>query len=159
MNWLYLLAIIALRLHPFYMSITQVDHRPETESLEISMKVFIDDLEKALEKQNGKPLHLCTPSEIKEADTWIQQYLKSHFKITINQIPISWQWVGKEKEDDAVWIFIEARNIKEVRYFQLTNSVLTEIFDSQNNIVHLNMYAKKKSYILSRSTPSFTTTF
>lgn len=45
-------------LHPFYVSVTEVAHNPKTKNLEISCKIFFNDLETALEKQSNSQLDI-----------------------------------------------------------------------------------------------------
>ncbi|MBX7242741.1 MAG: hypothetical protein K1X92_13445 [Bacteroidia bacterium] len=159
MKWLLLLAAFMTSAHPFYMSITQIDYRPDSRSLEISTKIFTEDLENAIENTSGKKIKLFTAQESKDADALISGYLKNNFSISVNEQPVSWKFIGKQKEDDAVWIYLEAENVSKINTCSITNTVLTEKFDSQNNIIHLNASGQKKSYILSRNSPSVKVAF
>lgn len=159
MNWLLLLVTLMTNVHPFYMSITQIDHRPKTQTLEISTKIFTEDLENAIESTSWQKLKLFTAQENKDADERISEYLKDNFSVSVNEQPASWKFIGKQKEDDAVWIYLEVANIAKINTFFLENTVLTERFESQNNIIHLNISNQKKSYILSKTTPSVKVNF
>ena len=39
--------------HKFYVSVTQIDYVPNKKRIEITHRIFIDDLEKALEKSSA----------------------------------------------------------------------------------------------------------
>ena len=44
--------------HKFYVSVTQIDYVPNKKRIEITHRIFIDDLEKALEKRDNYELLL-----------------------------------------------------------------------------------------------------
>ncbi len=44
----------SMALHKFYVSVNQVDFVPNKKALEISSRIFIDDIDLALEKKYGK---------------------------------------------------------------------------------------------------------
>ena len=66
--------------HKFYVSVTQIDFVPNKKRVEITSRIFIDDLEKALEKKFKKKFYLTTSNEIENADVLIQEYLKEKIK-------------------------------------------------------------------------------
>ena len=66
--------------HKFYVSVTQIDFVPNKKRVEITSRIFIDDLEKALERKFKKKFYLTTSNEIENADVLIQEYLKEKIK-------------------------------------------------------------------------------
>ena len=46
--------------HKFYVSVTQIDYVPSKKRIEITHRIFIDDLEKALEKKYKKKVYLTS---------------------------------------------------------------------------------------------------
>ena len=40
-------------IHPFYIAVTEINHNVTEKSLEITCKVFAEDIEQAIEKQNN----------------------------------------------------------------------------------------------------------
>lgn len=137
-------------LHAFHISKTDITHKTAEKSLQITMHIFIDDLELALEKQGHKKLFVGTEKEVAQAKTLIEQYLRANFLVSINGKNCVYQWVGKETSTDkqALWIYLEATNIKEVKQISVENKVLTELFADQKNIVQVNVPAKKQGYFL-----------
>mgnify|MGYP000135582919 CR=1 FL=1 len=67
---------LAFATHEFYVSICNIQHNTEAATLEITLKIFTDDFEKALEQDSGKALHLGTPKEDSKADELIRDYLQ-----------------------------------------------------------------------------------
>ena len=68
-------------LHKFYVSLTEIRYNPESERLEVSMRIFPDDLDKALERNFGISTQLATELESNEADSLLQVYLDFHFAL------------------------------------------------------------------------------
>jgi hypothetical protein len=53
--------------HPFFVSVTEVNHNAKDKTLEISCKMFLDDTEKTLKKQLNTTVELVSPKEPKKA--------------------------------------------------------------------------------------------
>ena len=136
--------------HPFYISVCQVDHNPETGALEISFRIFMDDLELALESMGTERLHLGTEREAKKADLYIDRYLARHVEIEINGRRVSAAFLGKEVDPDAIWCYVEVGNISVLESMKMTNSLLLETFEDQVNLVHVNANGQKKSLVFDR---------
>lgn len=126
--------------HPFYMSVTEIFQNPKSQSLEISLKVFSDDLERVI----------GVPCESPEADAHIMSYLQHNFKLDTDGSPHTLRWVGKESQPDATWIYLEAISASPIRSLTIENRILTEIHEAQRNIVHVKANGQTKSLLLQR---------
>jgi DNA polymerase III alpha subunit len=137
-------------LHAFHISKTDMTFKPQEKNLQMTLHIFIDDLELGLDKQGHKKLFIGTEREMKSANDLIFKYLQSNFSLKINNKDIAYTWVGKEVTSDkqAIWIYMEVKNIKEVKNITVENKVLTEVFSDQKNIVQVNIPAKKQGYFL-----------
>ena len=136
--------------HPFYISVCQVDHNPDAAALEMSFRIFMDDLELALESMGTERLHLGTEREAEKADLYIGRYLARHVVIEINGRRVSPAFLGKEVDPDAMWCYMEVENIPVLESMTMTNSLLLETFEDQVNLVHVNANGQKKSLIFDR---------
>jgi len=141
-------------LHPFFVSITQIDYNAKTKYLEISMKVFSDDFAACIEKQGGGKLYLHTNKENSQANALIEKYILQNFSISVNNKPLNIKFLGKEKEDDATWIYLEIPNVNKVQSLNISNKILLECYDSQTNMVNANVNGTKKSLVLKRNNAS-----
>lgn len=146
--------IFNLQAHPFYVSVTQIDYKEN--SLQITLKVFIEDLEMALQNSGQPKLFLGEEKENKNSNQIILNYLNDKFSIKVNKgDPEPYIFIGKETEDDAVWIYLEVkRKVKRVSSLEVKNSIITEKYESQTNLVHTNINGAKKSLILNKMLPS-----
>lgn len=152
----------SVEMHAFHISKTDMVFKPTEKSLQITMHIFIDDLELALEKQGQSKLFVGTEREKKEVNDLIFNYLQKNLSIQLNSKKTNYTWVGKEVTSDkqALWIYLEIKNIREVRNISVENRVLTELFADQKNIVQVNIPSKKQGYfLLTKSKTSDSTSF
>lgn len=136
--------------HPFYVSICQIDHNSEAKSLEMTFKIFTDDLEKALEAQGAEKLFLGDKRESKEADRYIRAYLTNNVAINVNDDSVAFRYLGKEVELDVTWCYAEIQNVPEVKKISATNRILLEMYENQTNLVHVKANGEQKSMLLRR---------
>ncbi len=140
--------------HPIYLSLCQIDYNAENHSLEISVKIFADDLLNALRERKQTDLHLGEQQENQKTNEYIFNYLKDNLDIKIDNKPVTVSYVGKEMEDSAVWCFLEVTDIASFSKIQVTDQILTEIYDSQSNVVQVNNKGKILNLLLKKDNPS-----
>jgi len=131
--------------HDFHLSLTEITHNEEKRTLEVSIKLFTDDLLVALQKAGAPKMELGTEEEPPQANEYIESYLKAHFKLTVNGKPAEFNYLGKEAELDATWCYVEVKNVRQVQSLEVQNSFMLEAFEDQTNMVNLNMNGRKKS--------------
>lgn len=138
--------------HKFYVSRCQVNYNETSQSLEVSMHIFLDDLEEALQRRGHTGLHLCTELEPEGAEQRIREYLQDKFRMWGNGEEVSWVFLGKEPSEDlsAVWCYLEARGVEEVETLRISNEILLEVFDDQKNILELTAGKQKVGFHLLR---------
>lgn len=137
--------------HKFYVSVTQIDYVPNKKRVEITSRIFIDDLEKALERKFKKKFYLTTSNEIENADVLIQEYLKEKIKISINKKSQKIEYLTKEVEGDVLIFYTKIAISKKINTFEIYNSLLTDTYKEQQNIVHLNINGNKSSFLFTNS--------
>src|SRR3954468_22392466 len=74
--------------HPFYVSVTEINHNQKQQNLEISCKTFLDDMEKTLEKQYKTPVELTKPKDPKKAQQMVSEYIKKHLLLKVDGKPV-----------------------------------------------------------------------
>ena len=148
---LFLLLIVPLfsfSAHKYYLSLTQINYKSETKSVQIIINVFIDDIETALNKDYKIDLQLTTEKELKENDVYFEKYLtkKLHFKV--NNLSKNFVYLGKEYDGDLVYFYLEIENIEAVNTLEITNKILTTHFSKQQNLIKVKVDKKHKSVML-----------
>ncbi len=140
--------------HDFHTSLTEINYNPKTQSLEITIRVFTDDFERALTEINGNKPVKIKPTDL-STHPLILKYLRQHFTlISPEKKPLLYDFLGKEIELDATWLYIEIPNATNLRGYTMRNSIFTELFDDQTNLLNLIYPDKKKSFVFDTKTKS-----
>src|SRR3546814_531904 len=140
-----ILHIILLFLHPFYVSITSIDYNEPAHRVEISTRVFYDDLETALKDGRGLKIDLINPTDKSVADSLLTAYFGNHFQLSVNGKPVSVRYVGYEIDEDVAWCYLEVSNVTHVEQLRIDNHILFDHFPKQSNILHVTAYGKRQS--------------
>lgn len=137
--------------HEFHVSNTTINYDTEEGAIQISARIFIDDLELALLEDMGQDsLKVCTRKEKENAESFIHEYLKQNLQIEIDGAKIDLSFLGKEQSDDlaAVWCYLEAFEVAPFEEISISNTILTTQFDDQKNITVVKVDKKRISHIL-----------
>ncbi|WP_338376441.1 DUF6702 family protein [uncultured Flavobacterium sp.] len=138
-------------IHKFYIGVFQVDYKLEKKEFQITSRVFIDDVEKALETKYKKKLYLATSKENKESDALIAEYFNEKFKISVNNKTQEMVFVAKEYEDDVLICYHTINYSNKIKLLDIKNSILTEQFSDQQNLLHININSNKKSFLFTNT--------
>ncbi len=144
--------ILSCFLHPIHISKCQLEVNGASNKLELTIHVYIDDLQEAIQQSGSPELFLATKKEIANADDYIAEYLSKHFVIKNDDNIIALNWVGKEQSDDlfAFWCFLESDEIDEELGIEVEYSVLHDLYDDQNNILNVIKSDGDEHYFLIR---------
>lgn len=134
--------------HKFYVTVTQVNYIKEKQSVQIISRIFIDDFEELIRQRYDEDITLDASKEEMLIDFYIERYLQEKIQIKINDSIKKLVFIGKEYEDDIIYCYLEIENIKAIKSFEITNQILFDLFDEQQNIVRTNINSKNKSFIL-----------
>ena len=135
-------------LHKYYISVTQIDYIKDKQSVQITSRIFIDDFENLLREKYDEGIELAITSEAKTADLYIERYLKEKIKIKINNENTNITFIGKEYDGDIMRCYLEIENVKNIEFIKISNSVLFDLFNDQQNIIKTKINSKQKSFIL-----------
>ncbi len=145
-------------LHPFHLSICELKHDADSKSLQISSRLFLDDLEVALSHRRGAKNYFTEvgDSVIKED---LKKYFEEHLKVSINGHPRTSQFLGFEIEDNVVWCYLEINKVKSMQEVFLIYTPLIDTFDDQINLAHIRYQGKVRSLKFQRDQLSGKATF
>jgi hypothetical protein len=132
-------------LHPYYISVVEINHNATDKTLEISCKIFTNDFETTLEKNYKTKVDLVNPTDKGAIDKLIADYIKKHLSLRVDGKPANFSYVGFEKEDEAVYSFFQVDHITSVSKMDVTNSILHDFSDQQINIIHCIVGGKRQS--------------
>ncbi len=143
--------VTSFTMHKFYVSVTQIDYVAKKNRVEITSRIFIDDLNKVLEKKYNKKIHLASNREIPEAKDLVKSYLKEKMSVSINNKPVEMQFLGTEIDNDVLICYLKVSFSEKITTFGFENSILTEMFSDQQNLLHTDINNEKSSYLLTNS--------
>ncbi len=146
------LPLLAFAAHEFYISVTHVNYSEKDDTLQITTRIFIDDLEAVLLERYGTETKLATDLETDAAVELIEKYLHSRFRVRVNGEARPFQFLGKKYDNDVVVCYLEVPELglPRLKSLEVQNDILTDLFEEQQNVVHFQIKGEKKSFVLVR---------
>lgn len=136
--------------HEFHISKCLIEYNEKEKALQVTLHLFIDDLEEALREQGADKLFICTEKESEKAEEYIYKYLQQKLEISLDEQGVDYTFLGKEMSEDmiAVWCYLELENVESFNKLYVKNRILVDTFDDQKNIISIVGPKKKKGYLL-----------
>ncbi|MFP2996373.1 DUF6702 family protein [Spongiivirga sp. MCCC 1A20706] len=134
--------------HKYYVSTTDIEQAKKGNNLQITIRLFIDDFEDVLQERYDDAIVLNEQNSSKSIETIIGKYLNKKLTIKVNGIEAKLSYLGKEFDNDIVKCYVEIVNTEEIKNVSITNQLLFDLFEEQQNIVHLRLKGKRKSFVL-----------
>jgi hypothetical protein len=132
--------------HPIHISTAEIVHNRTDNSLEITCKIFWDDFESILTKNNKNvKVDLTNEKSVAINNQLISTYISNHLNLVIDGKPVALSFVGFEKEDVVIYSYLEVANINTVNNISVTNSIMYDMFDDQVGIIHVIINGNRKS--------------
>lgn len=141
-QWLTIAAISVI--HPYFISVTEINHNAATQELEISIRIFTDDLENTLKLYTKDKVDLINPADKKKMDKLVNDYISRHIKIKVNGKDAVIEFVGYEITDASTWSYFEVKDINSVKDISITNSILHDYKKEQINILQVKANNKEE---------------
>jgi len=132
-------------IHPLYVSVTEINHNAADKNLEISCKIFTDDFETALTKVTGSKIDLFNPKDRQLAEKQVAAYIKKHLIIKLDNKPVNLEFLGFERENEAVWSYLQVAGVPAPKKIEINNDLLYDAFDQQINLMHVSVGGNRKS--------------
>lgn len=145
--------------HPFFVSVTELNFNSKNNSLEVSCKMFLDDLQNGLSKLYKRTIDLNNAKAEAENNKILADYVTKHFSIATDAKATALKFVGFEVEKESVYCYFEAGNIAQPKKVQLNNEILIDFKPEQINIMHVMVNGNRKSTKTDTKTTQATVTF
>lgn len=142
------LSLHSFDLHKFYVGIYQIDFVSEKKMLQITSRIFIDDLNDVLTQKYNVKTHLGDKNERPEDVVLMKKYISENFGITINNVPKTLEFKSKELENNIMICYFVVRDVNKIRSMAIKNSVLMDLHSEQQNIIQTTLNGHKKSTLL-----------
>ena len=136
------------------MAVYQVNYAPEKKMLQITSRIFIDDLNKALEKKYSKKLYLGSEKETPEGIVLLKKYFSENFFIKVNGQSKTINLLSKELEGDVLVCYSSIKEISKINTIEITNTMLVDWNSEQQNITHVTVLGEKNSILFTDSNKS-----
>ena len=131
--------------HPLYVTVTEMNHNATSKTLEISCKIFTDDFEKTLRSVYHQAVDFNMDPDTGQTARLVFDYIKSHLTLKLDGKPVKLEYVGYEKENDAVWSFFQVSNSNAPKKIDIMNNLLYDSYDKQMNLMHVAVGGRRKS--------------
>ena len=140
--------------HPFHSSIFSLKFNDNLRSIEITIRVFANDLEKTINQINNSNIIIDNDDNMKDVDSLIFNYINKTIFLSINEKECDLGWVGKEFETDIVWLYLEILDIdKKIKKIISENRFLFSSFEDQLNIMNFYIHGKQKTVMTHKDKP------
>ena len=131
--------------HPIFVSVTEINQNAANKSLEISCKIFTDDLEQTLRQQNKIRVDLLNPASKQAMNVLVNNYIQKHLQLKVDDKALVLGFVGFEQQEEGIISFFEVKNIAMVKKLDVTNTILYESRPQQMQIIHVMVNGERKS--------------
>ena len=142
---------VAFSNHKYYMSLMQIDYVQEQQALQVTVRIFVDDLQTALNAVGTAAVEIATDREPLEIEKRYRAYLNEQLSFEVNNRKKKFVYLGKEYEENQVVFYLEIQEIDSLQSLRIKNTLLTHTLREQKNIVKTKAYGKNKSIVLTKN--------
>jgi len=143
--FLLIISLLSSFSHPFHVSVCDIDFSQASKSIQVSQRVFIDDLEKVLSKKYQINLIIDDKSQAAVRDSLIEAYIFENLQLLVDGKSKKRVYIGNEIEEDGMWCYIEYEGVKKFSSLEVRSTVFLETFEDQANIIHFKYNDYEKS--------------
>ncbi|MEC5165193.1 hypothetical protein RCH18_000918 [Flavobacterium sp. PL11] len=148
---LFFLTLSSFSVHKFYVSLYQVNYAPEKKMLQITSRIFVDDLEEAISKKHQKKINLGSEKETDQDMIFFKKYFTEKLSIKINGQPKAINFLSKEMDGDVLICYFNIKDIQKIKTLEVYNAVITESNSEQQNIMHFSILGVKNTLLFTES--------
>jgi len=142
-------------LHDFHVSICEIEYDQERKALEVTHKLFLDDLEQNLRKWSGNGnIDVINPKDKVVFQKLLGSYILENFDMWANDKKLEMTYLGSEIEADVMYAYIDIVDLKKFKSLKIKNTIFMNIFADQTNIVHIEVDKETKSLKLDKKSPN-----
>jgi len=146
------LSLTAFSFHKFYMGVFQVNYAAEKKMIQITSRIFIDDLNNGMEKKYHQKTFVGTDKETQADIDLLKKYLSENFAIKINGQSKPITFLSKEVESNDVLVcYSRIKDINTFKTIEILNTILVDWNAEQQNITHVSAFGTKKSVLFTES--------
>lgn len=144
---IYLLAIPLF--HAFHLAKCEIVYNYEAHRMEMTLMVFTDDLEKAINQQGTDLLDILGAEADENNIKIIGDYLENEIYLLVENQKCNLQFLGYELEANRCFLYLQ-RELP-LPPCLLRCNLLTQLFPDQKNLVTIIADKREFTYLLNRS--------
>lgn len=129
--------------HPYYVGVTEVSIETAKKDIRVSCKLNMNDVQLNLSQTAGKAIDLSTITPANQLS--LSALIQAGLSVQVGSKRINLAFLGYSIEDDAIWCFLEAKNIKYYPRISVCNNLLYNQFESQTHFIHCTVNGGRKS--------------
>ena len=133
--------------HKYYVS-TSLFNFTDTNSLQITIRLFKDDFKDALKKKYSIN-HVLTDQILIDSTyhSNIDYYFNSFLTVSFDDKKNKLNFLGLENKNDMFVFYLEIENLPDFNVISFDNKLLFDLYSEQQNIIHVKKNGIKKSFI------------
>ncbi len=141
-------------LHPLHVSLTELNYNAPELTLEISHRIFRDDLELALRAQCQCPIDVQADRPSPNLDSLAARYIQSRMRLRADAAVLRPRYLGHELDGEVIWLHLEASELKPFGRLEIMQDILFEMYDDQSGVVNFTCGGQLRSARLQRGKPT-----
>ncbi len=139
-------------MHPYYVDVTEIRIDSKKHTLQLSCKMFTDDLQDALHRKSRTKVNIMKNDTV--GRRLIEAYIRNHISLKIGSQPVALDFIGYEIEEEACWSYFEApaksiskieASTKQIKKIEVTSTLLFEEHETQTHLIHCYFDGVRKS--------------
>ena len=143
-------------LHEYYLSTTTIRWVPEKQQFQLTSRFFLEDIESYMQQAVEEKIVLSPDNYPGKVEAFIQAYYLKNIHLKIDGEEQLIRYLGREYQEELLVVYAEInRKSSLFKELQLTNTCLINYLKDQQNIQHLILPEKRKSFLLKKEKTSF----
>ena len=133
--------------HKYYVS-TSLFNFTDTNSLQITIRLFKDDFKDALKKKYS--INRVLTDQVLIDSTFhsnINNYFNSFLTVSFDGVKNKLNFLGLENKNEMFVFYLEIEKLPSFNVISLDNKLLFDLYSEQQNIIHVKKNGIKKSFI------------
>ena len=124
--------------HPYYISMTDINHNAKNKTVEVSVRIFTDDFEKTLRKNCSCKVDLSSKGDKVAMGKLINAYITEQLHIQLDGKEKVLVYKGYQQEEESIWTYFEISAVNSLQKIELVNTILHDYRQEQINMIHIH---------------------
>ena len=148
-NFFFLIATLFFPFHDFHITHTTFHYNDESKSMEITIKVAIEDLEKSIKDKYPEKIDgILDTKEKKNIEKLIVEYFRNNLILLVDKNKQEYDWVGKESSNNLhdIYLYFEIPNYdinENIESIKIKNTLFFDLYSYQTNIALVEIIDRK----------------